>query len=261
MAERRAVEARAAWALASLGADDLRHLDLLPSLYHSDPQNLRRAATALRSIIDDFSPTVIVVPMFEGGHVHHDMVSALLDYVVTPQDRFDVFEAPEYSPYASFQYTPHRIIALSARWLFGVVSYYGPPDGIDGRKINKVRLDPSDLDCKRLMLAAFVSQNAQSLVLTRSYPDRLVRWHANSQRSTPFEFDRSYLRFVLAARRVLPAKTVDRLFPVQLGTIGRPNSITDWRKEWADCGELDLRTPCRQSEEVDYCRQFGGRGE
>jgi LmbE family N-acetylglucosaminyl deacetylase len=242
MAERRSVEARAAWSLAGLDADDLRHLDLLPSLYRSDPQKLRRAVATLRSIIDDFNPTVIVVPMFEGGHVHHDMASALLDVVVTPQDRFDVFEAPEYSPYVSLQYTPHRIIALSARWLFGVVSYYGPPDGIDGRRISKMHLDPSDLDCKRRMLAAFVSQNAPSLVLTRSYPDRLVRWQANSQRSTPFEFDRSYLRFVLAARRVLPAKVVDRLFPVQLGTIGRSNSITDWRREWAACGNLDVRT-------------------
>ncbi len=31
---------------------------------------------------------------------------------------------------------------------------------------------------------------------------------------------------------MFPAKIVDQLFPVQLGTVGRPNAITDWREEW-----------------------------
>jgi LmbE family N-acetylglucosaminyl deacetylase len=232
MAERRSGEAREAWARAGIPASDLRHLDLLPPLNRRDPEKLRGAATVLRSIIDEYRPTTIVVPMFEGGHIHHDMAAALLDFVVTPQDRFDVYEAPEYSPYTSLLYTPHRILTLAARWLFGLVSYYGPPDGIDGRTLNNIRLDASDLDCKRRMLAAFVSQNAPSLVETRSYPDRLVRWRANAQRTTPFDFEHSYLRFVAAARRVLPARMVDRLFPIQLGTIGRPGAVTDWREEW-----------------------------
>ena len=61
--------------------------------------------------------------------------------IVTADDRFEVFEAPEYSPYASLWYTPHRVVALCSRWLFGLVSYYGPPDGIDGRPVCQYRLD------------------------------------------------------------------------------------------------------------------------
>jgi LmbE family N-acetylglucosaminyl deacetylase len=237
MADRRAAEARAAWRVAGVGDDNVLHLDLLPPLRQRDPQKLRRAAARLRSVIDEFRPTAVVMPMFEGGHVHHDMVAALMGVVVTGDDRFDVFEAPEYSPYASLWYTPHRIVALCSRWLFGLVSYYGPPDGIDGRPVCRYRLAPDDLAAKRRMLAAFESQNAPSLVATRSYPDRLVSFDRGAKRSVPFDFRWSYLRFVLAMRRLLPSRLVDRLLPVQLGTIGRECKLTDWTEEWTTARE------------------------
>jgi LmbE family N-acetylglucosaminyl deacetylase len=239
LAERRSTEARAAWSLAGVTGGDISHLDLLPPLRTRDPARLHAAAAALRSIIDDFEPTAVVVPMFEGGHVQHDMTAAIVGTILQPGDRFDVFEAPEYSPYASLWDTPHRVIALCSRWLFGLVSYYGPPDGIGGRQVRKYRLDAADLDCKRRMLAAFVSQNAPSLVATRAYPDRLLFLDRNVERRRPFAFERSYLRFVLAVRDVLPARLVDRVFPVQLGTIGREPGITDWPTEWNAASDRD----------------------
>lgn len=232
MAELRAREARSAWRQAGIADDDIRHLDLLPRLRQRDPQKLRAAADALRAVIDDFQPTTVVMPMFEGGHIHHDMTAALVDGLVTADDRFEVLEAPEYGPYLSLLNTPHRVIALCARWLFGLVSYYGPPDGVDGRPIRKYRLDPADLDCKRRMLGAFESQNAPSLVATKAYPDRVVLLDRRAERRQPFSFRWSYLRFVLALRRLLPPPLVDRLFPVQLGTIGREHRLTDWLEEW-----------------------------
>jgi len=230
--ERRKAEARAAWSVAGLGEDDLRFFDVMPPLESRDPEELRKAAAILRGIIDEFRPTVLVTPAFEGGHVHHDMAAALIDRLLTPADRFAVFEAPEYSPYVSLVNTPHRILALTARWLFGLVAYNGPPDGVDQRTIHKLRLSPQELADKRRMLAAFVSQNAPSLVATRGYPDRLIAATRGRHRRQPFDFDRSYLRFVLALRRRLPARLVDRIVPVQLGTIGRMGTITDWDTEW-----------------------------
>jgi LmbE family N-acetylglucosaminyl deacetylase len=231
--EKRKAEAHSAWREVGLGADDLRHLDLLPPLHQRDPVKLQAAAKVLRSVIDDFRPTAIVMPMFEGGHIHHDMAAALVGGLVSERDKFDVFEAPEYSPYVSLNNTPHRIIALCARWLFGLVAYYGPPDGIDGRPLLKARLDPEDLDCKRRMLAAFKSQNASSLVASRSYPDRLVRWDQTQRRRHPFDFQRSCLRLVLAARRWIPGRAVGAIFPLQRGTIGREGRLTDWLEESA----------------------------
>ena len=234
MAALRAEEARAAWRQADVAADNLQHVDLLPPLLQRDPARLRKAAPALRHIIDDFKPTIVVTPMFEGGHIHHDMVVGLLDAIVTDGDTFEVFEAPGYGPYVSLNNTPHRVITLCARWLFALISYYGPADGIDDRTVRKLRLAPADLDCKGRMLAAFKSQNAPSLVATRCYPDRLVKWTRRPRRRWPFEYRTSYLRLKIAAERLFPGRLVDRFLPGQRWTIGRPGKLTDWREEWGD---------------------------
>jgi len=229
----RAAEARAAWAIAGLAGDDLQQLPVLPPLRQPSPSNLHSAAAALRAVIDKFKPDAIIVPMFEGGHIHHDMLAALMGVIVRPSDRFTVFEAPEYGPYVSINNTPHRIIALCARWLLGLVSYYGPPDGVDSRPIEQFRLDPADLEAKRRMLACFTSQNAPSLVATRSYPDRVVRMKLDRQWRRPFDFERSYLRFAIGARRLLPPALINALLPSQFGTIGREGTLTDWQQEWS----------------------------
>lgn len=232
MAARRADETRAAWRQAGFADGDLQHLDLLPRLRRPDPQKLRAAGTALRAIIDEFRPTAIIVPMFEGGHVQHDMLAGLVGRIVRPDERIEIFEAPEYSPFTSLAFTPHRVLTLTTRWLFGLVSYYGPPDGIDGRPILKFRLTPDELARKRRMLGAFVSQNAPSLMETRAYPDRLVRWTPGTLRRHPFEMRGSYLALALAARRVLPAALVNRLLPGESGTLGREPALTDWDAEY-----------------------------
>ncbi len=231
MAGVRAAEARAAWREAGVGAEQLRHLDLLPRLLERNPHRLREAAQALRQAIDAFSPTVVVMPMFEGGHVHHDMVAGAMAEIIRPDDTFEVLEAPEYGPYVSWQDTPHRLIALCARWLLGLVAYYGPPDGVDDRPLQIIRLTTADLDCKKRMLAAFTSQNAPSLVETRSYPDRFARW-AGARRRYPFNTRPSYVHFAQTLERVLPAGLASRVLPGQRHTIGRPGQLTDWNEEW-----------------------------
>ena len=40
------------------------------------------------------------------------------------------------------------------------------------------------------------------------------------------------LRHWPAMRRLLPSRLVDRLLPVQLGTIGRECNLTNWSEEW-----------------------------
>jgi LmbE family N-acetylglucosaminyl deacetylase len=228
----RAAEARAAWREAGLDATNIRSLDLLPRLHSRDPYKLRSAAATLRTIIDEVEPTALIMPMFEGGHIHHDMTAALVGTIWTLRDRFAIYEAPEYGPYVSLNNTPHRVVSLCARWLLGVISYNGPADGIDNRTILQFELDASDLACKRRMLAAFASQNAPSLVATYGYPDRLVRWDPICRRRHPYDFRKSYLRLSLAARRVLPAGWAARLFGIRGGAIGREDAVTDWDAEW-----------------------------
>lgn len=232
MAGRRTAEAQSAWTTAGIDTSNLLHLDLLPHLRQRDPHKLQHATAALQSIIEDFRPDVIVMPMFEGGHVHHDMAASLVGSIAVSHVNIEVFEAPEYSPYVSIRRTPHRVIALCTRWLLGLVSYYGPPDGIDERPVLKVRLTLAELELKRRMLRAFESQNATSLMETRSYPDRLVRWDQSRIRRYPFAFRHSYPAFAVAAQKVLPSALVDRILPGQRGTIGREGDVTDRNVEF-----------------------------
>jgi LmbE family N-acetylglucosaminyl deacetylase len=230
--EVRIAEARAAWQEAGLDAAHIQTLDLLPKLRSRDPQKLRAAAKILRAIIDDIAPTVVIMPLFEGGHIQHDMTAGLVGTIWTPQDRFALYEAPEYGPYVSLNNTPHRVVTLCTRWLLGLISYSGPPDGIDEREILAFELDPADLARKRRMLAAFTSQNAPSLVATYGYPDRLVRWDPSRRRRYPYDFQKSYLRLSLAAGRLLPGRWAARLSGIRGGAIGREDAVTDWDTEW-----------------------------
>ena len=131
------------------------HLDLLPRLRQRDPQKLRAAGDALRAIIDEFRPTVIVMPMFEGGHIHHDMLAGLVG-----TDRHAggagsrSTRRPNTAPSPRCAFTPHRVLDALPRAGCGLVSYYGPPDGIDARPVLKFRLTPHELDAKRRMLGA-----------------------------------------------------------------------------------------------------------
>jgi LmbE family N-acetylglucosaminyl deacetylase len=234
MAERRAAEAEEAWSLAGVAPDHLRQLDLLPPLYSRKPDCLPAAAREIGRLIDEIKPAVLIMPMFEGGHIHHDIASQLVSLVLGDKPSVRVFESPEYSPFFSLRHTPHRVIAQCGRWLFGLCSYYGPPDGVDERSIYKISLDEGELALKRQMLGTFASQNGPSLAQASAYPDRIVEWRPRPYRARPFRVERSYLRFVLALERVLPRRFVALILPGQRGTIGREPDITDLDQELGD---------------------------
>jgi LmbE family N-acetylglucosaminyl deacetylase len=234
MAERRAAEVAAAWSLAGVAPDHLRQLDLLPPLRSRKPECLPAVQREIARLIDEVRPSVVIMPMFEGGHIHHDILNQLISLVFANKSGVRVFESPEYSPFFSLRCTPHRVVAHCGRWLFGICSYYGPPDGIDERPIYKIKLDDSELAIKRKMLGAFVSQNGPSLARASAYPDRIVEWRPRPYRARPFQVEGSYLRFVLALERLLPQRFVGLIFPGQRGTIGREPDVTNLDQELGD---------------------------
>lgn len=231
----RATECITAWSLAGVAPDHLQQLDLLPPLYSRKPECLPAVAETIARLIDETKPTVVILPMFEGGHIHHDIVNQLALLALAGRPSTRVYEAPEYSPFFSLKYTPHRIIAHCGRWLCGLMAYYGPPDGVDGRTVYKIKLSGAELALKQRMLAAFVSQNGASLAAHAGYADRVVEWRPRSYRARPFALKGSYLTFVLQLERWLPSAFVRRIFPGQRGTFGRDPDITDLDKE---LGEL-----------------------
>ena len=231
MAPLRRAEVEAAWSLAGLPADRLHHLDLLPPVYVCDPARSRSAGDAIGRILDEIKPTVVIMPMFEGGHVHHDTTNRLTSAALAKIPAVRLYEAPAYSPFVSLRWTPHKIVALCGRWLFGLISYYGPPDGVDGRPIHTLRMTADEIALKRRMLAAFATQNAASLASACAYPDRLVDARRGPFPARPFALRGSYLSCALALERYLPAGLVALLLPGRRGTVGREPAITDLHDE------------------------------
>jgi LmbE family N-acetylglucosaminyl deacetylase len=225
-AQCRAEEAKSAWRIAGLEAVHLLHLDLLPPITERDPKRLYHCQEALASIIESFRPTVIVLPMFEGGHVHHDVVNHLLTSIVTPAHKIRMYEAPEYSPFVSLTGTPHKIIALCTRWLL-FASYYGPPDCVDDRIILVAALSKRELHTKVQMLSVFASQNPAALIRYHGHRDRFVIWHPRPYRARPFDVGHWLFVLIQDFTNSSAAGLARKLIPNQSGTIGRQPYVTD----------------------------------
>ena len=227
MPERRRREAIAAWQVIGVPADHLFHLNVLPRLSDRRAWSVEKARKSLRGLLDSVRPTMVVMPLFEGGHIHHDLTNFVMSFGVDVQPETHLFEAPEYSPYVSLVNTPHRVIMLCTRWLFGLVAYYPPPDTTDRRQILTLNLSKGEISLKKEMFRKFESQNGWSLAETHSYPDRLLMWQRRPFQSQPFRFAYSYPWLLEKLQQVFPSKLVRRFFPGQLATYGLERGITN----------------------------------
>ena len=194
---------------------------------------LRAAAVTLRAIIDGFRPTVMVVPMFEGGHIHHDATAALLDEIVTPRRSFRGLRGAGVRPlhlvasHAASRHCLVRAMAVRPGLLLWSAGRRGRPAGEQGR----ARSAP----ISTASAACWQPSPARTAHRCRAPAPIPTAWCAGAEvkaEPRPSTSRAPICDFVLWARRIFPAKIVDRLFPVQLGTVGRPNAITDWREEW-----------------------------
>jgi LmbE family N-acetylglucosaminyl deacetylase len=225
-AQCRSEEAKSAWRIAGLEAVHLLHLDLLPPITERNPKRLYHCQEALASIIESFRPTAIVLPMFEGGHVHHDVVNHLLTSIITPSHKIKMYEAPEYSPFVSLTRTPHKIIALCTRWL-RFVGYYGPPDCVDDPIILVAALSKLELRKKLQMLSVFASQNPAALIRYHGHPDRFHLWQPRPYRARPFDVEHWLFVLIQKFNNASAARLARKLIPNQSGTIGREPHVTD----------------------------------
>ena len=218
-------EAIQAWSLIGVGPESIDHLHLFSKEKGLHDEDQKEAKESLARVIDRFKPTMIVMPLFEGGHIEHDLMNHLVSKHLLPKAGVSVYEAPEYSPFLSLKYTPQKVITLCARWLFGLIQYRGSPDGIDGRPLYRLEMTPKELDLKIRMLACFKSQDPFTLSKRYGFEDTLVAWE-----------DRPDGKLLAVTNRVnralegLPQGVLKRLlrwfYPLPLETVGRNRSMT-----------------------------------
>jgi LmbE family N-acetylglucosaminyl deacetylase len=218
-------EAVASWELAGLPEVNLHHLDVLPPLGTRDPASIEKARASLQQVFEALKPTVVFMPMFEGGHVQHDLANYIVSFLIKTSDGTRIYECPEYSGYLSWRNTPHRMLGMMARLLLGRFPYFGPPDGVDGRTVLVLDMNQSEMLLKKQMLKRFQSQNINAAHCY--YADRYVEWQEREYRAQPWRYRFSACHLRASLERVVPPRLATRLLPLQARSYGTREGITN----------------------------------
>lgn len=189
------------------------------------------AAKRLQWLIDEIRPAVLFLPLYEGGHVQHDITNYIVSFLIKRPANMRIYECPEYSPYFSFIHTPHKVLGMLSRFFLIFVSYFGPPEGLDGREILVLNLSDEELGLKKKMLKAFSSQGGDSLANTFGYPDRAIEWVERPYRSSPYKYKGSLSHFLQILRGTSIGWLAKRMFPWEYKTVGRESGITNLDEE------------------------------
>jgi LmbE family N-acetylglucosaminyl deacetylase len=221
-------EAENAWTLAGLPKQCMHHLSSLPAEGPVTWRHLEALRVDLQAVVDAFQPTVVFTPLFEGGHLHHDLAAHVVTHMLRLPAGVRVYQAPEYSPYLSFWNTPHAALSYVTRLAsFGLVAYYSLPEGVGEGPILNLRVTRRELEMKRGMLRAFASQSGAALAQHHGFADRLIQWQPRPPRARPFRYEGSRPWLAERLARLFPPSMVRRLLPGEPCTIGLPAGITN----------------------------------
>jgi hypothetical protein len=228
LAKTRREEAISAWRLADVNTASLRHWNIIPAQGAVTRDHVQLLASALQRLVDEIQPTVVFTPLFEAGHLHHDVSHHVVTRMLRLPAGTLIYECPEYSPYLSFWRTPQAMLSYLVRFAFlGLVAYYPKAEGTGSTGILNLRLTRSELAIKRRMLAEFRSQHGEALAKHHGYPDRLIVWHPRPFAATPFRYEGSRPWLIERLGAGLPAPLIRRLLPGEAATIGVDRGITN----------------------------------
>jgi len=217
------------WGLAGLTKDCLEQKNLLPDLFE-DPNTskIEHARRYLQDYVDNYEPSMVVFPLFEGGHKQHDVTNYIASFLIKYPKRTLLYEAPIYSMYFSLLNTPHKIIKLIARFTsLNFLSYYPPVENIDNRKISVLHVSRNSIALKRKMLLEFSSQNGKSLSVNYGYEDRLVEWRPNKYRSQAFNYPKNLAFLIEIMYKKLSPSLANKIYPTDIVSHGCKKGITN----------------------------------
>ncbi len=187
-ASRRAQEARAAWEMAGQVAIECFDYADLEGL--TNPAEIQAAVERLALLLNDYAPDRVVVPAYEGGHYQHDVVHLIANEArARTQSAAEFWEATVYHLRVSWSLTPERLLGFARRALKMPVAP-APEPAFPGPVWAPV-LTQSQLELKRRMLRAFVSQSPEALVAAAGVAERLQAMRTPNYGAPPFRYERS----------------------------------------------------------------------
>jgi LmbE family N-acetylglucosaminyl deacetylase len=183
-------EAVDAWGEIGVGESSLIFLPYSTRFAFLSLEEIEEGIREMERIFREVKPETVFVSLYEGGNYQHDVINYMVRRVVdgfpSPVD-VDVYEGAEYNFYFSPRTTPERILSGLCFFLPGI-RYAYPPEFTRRDPVYQVNLTRSQLLKKRAMLARFLSQRPEHLILRFGFPDRFQRFHRYDYTRPPFRY-------------------------------------------------------------------------
>ena len=210
-------EAFNSWSMNDMTEKALICLDHDMYTAFTDRDEIDSCIEEIEDVIVNTKPGVIFIPLYEGGHYHHDITNYMVTQALKSYNLgVTVYEAPEYNFYFSWKTTPYKILSGLMR-LVPFVEHNYPPEPISDSEVYYLKMTEEQLNLKKKMLSKFESQNAKRLIDRFGFEDRYQKLHSYDFSNPPFDYDHSI------------ASRIQRLKEIPL--ISRPVSrIMKWTK-------------------------------
>lgn len=220
------------WRLAGVPAADLIQLNILPGLFEQNSRKIDATAERLQAIVDDYQPTTVVFPLFEGGHRHHDISHHIATRLLHFHYSVVLLEAPMYNLYYSIKNTPHKLLKLLTRlFSLGFAKYHNPKEGVDGRPIFELKMTKAEKLTKQQMLRAFKSQGGASLATAFGHNDRFYRYTPMPFKAQAFDYDNNLAAYIERLYNMLPRPIAKLVFGGKYCCFGCTTGITNLTEE------------------------------
>lgn len=161
-------EARNAWSLVSQEIK-LIFLDF-PSERDWSKSKQEHATLSIVRIINNYRPSLIVIPLKERGHPEHDLLNEMVKEASRRFGNVRIFQSSEYNPYLILENTPGKVIWFLDR-LLPFMPYKDPNYGLVPANQLKLSMTEQELKRKKEMLSMFVSQKDVIPMRQFGYPD------------------------------------------------------------------------------------------
>jgi LmbE family N-acetylglucosaminyl deacetylase len=184
-------EAYQAWSLIGLTREDLirLHVDDLEGRLTLD--NEEDKIEAIEEIITEVNPEIIFIPLYEGGHIEHDITNYLVSRTVKRLRRnVRLYECPEYNFYFSVNNTPEKILDCLSKFV-PFFEYYAPPSFINSEGAYYLCMTNREAETKKRMLRQFKSQLPETLVKHFGFNDRFKPYTEHDYHARPHDYGNS----------------------------------------------------------------------
>lgn len=221
---KRKQEAYFAWALAGVPKQNIIILGYDDFYGMQKRIEIKEAILAIKNLIENFKPDIIITSLYENGHYQHDVTNFIVGKSREIADiDCPIYEGPEYNIYFSFRNTPRKFLSAITS-LIPFYQYYAPPEFIDNRQKFEFRMTDEHRLLKKKILAEFKTQDVNWLQRQFTIKERFQKYKGYDYSKSPFKYQGSWTEKITTLRKF---PVLSYLFKKMFGDLSNihPNPI------------------------------------